>query len=119
MNKRKNLVFALTFLLTLAMVLTLAGCSSGRNPPDFVGEWVCDGGKNPINGNPITWNMKLYSDGTGTFGENNSFTWEIAKGRFIINDSSANPPYSRDYELKKSTLTLTDEDGYSFIFTKK
>ena len=134
MQKRNFLVFALAFLLTVAMILSLTGCGGGGSTAKFVGKWIPEIPDPTVSGDPptllATTTMELNSDGTGLYHLDAGppygyfemdFTWKIEAGRFIVSISDSSEEFSASvgYELKGSKLTLTDEDGNSQIYNKE
>ncbi|MCL2678170.1 MAG: hypothetical protein FWE85_03855 [Clostridiales bacterium] len=115
MNKRSLPAFIFAFLLTLAVAVTLTGCSGGDDTKKLVGTWVAESAE--------TSDMELFSDGTGVLSNSITFTWKIENGCFIfsiLSEVPADPSYSYEYKLNGSMLTLTSAiDGSVQIFNKE
>ncbi len=105
----------MTILTVLCVLTFLAGCGEKRE--NLTGTWASEDGSESI---------ELYSDGTGILydldeDEQYSLSWiaEDGKLKFDVDLLLTNFAVSYDYGLQKNTLTLTDSDSESTVYTRE
>lgn len=103
------------FLLVIGVLTFLVGC--GEKKENLTGTWTSEDGSESI---------ELYSDGTGILydldeDEQYSLSWiaEDGKLKFDVDLLLTNFAVSYDYGLQKNTLTLTDDDSESTVYTRE
>ncbi|MDR2314343.1 MAG: hypothetical protein LBE02_07390 [Spirochaetaceae bacterium] len=98
----------ISVLLTCLVVLGLflASCGGGRSA--LVGRWLL------VEGSGFD-SAELLNDGTG-IADGSAITWKVEKNRLYI--STPQVAMSFDYQLADSKLTLTGEDGETYVCLK-
>jgi hypothetical protein len=125
MTKTGKLAFFATLAFACMLCFVLVGC--GDNKANFTGDWTLDSMEDENIGTMsgdelatigITIELKLNSDGTGTFnmlGESQDVTWEAKSAtEMSATISNSNPA---TFQLQDSKLT--SEEGTSKLVFKK
>ncbi|MDR2210468.1 MAG: hypothetical protein LBO65_03240 [Spirochaetaceae bacterium] len=84
----------------------LASCGGGKSA--LAGRWLL------IEGNGFS-DVELLKDGTG-IADGMDVTWKVEKNRIYV--STSQQAMSFDYQLEGSKLTLTGDDGDTFVFLR-
>lgn len=115
MKKRKRL-----YLVFLAALLLLAGCSRQIRPEDIAGRtyrYEKDGV-----GGPFT--IRLEEDGTFTYyeGSLSSYigvgTWTLEGDTLCVTDEGAEKSWKNYFRAEKDALTFREEGSENFIYLK-
>lgn len=96
---RKQLV--LMGIIALLLCVGLSGCNEVNNTINterskFVGKWQ-----------NISVTYDFFSDGTFTNRNGQSGTWDLKDGKFILNYTDSNVPYTYNYAFSNNDRTLT------------
>jgi len=117
-------------IIVLLVVVGLSGCTN--NPFDteknkFIGTWVHSESYLDYLGN-IEWTNKtitFFSDGTCIFPNQQSGvsgTWTLKDGKIVctVNVQGQSQTFYYDYSLSNDgkTLTVTDQNGFTYTLTK-
>ena len=98
-------------VMILVFGMTVFGCSTSKDGNDakLAGLWESEEG-------PI----EFFRDGTGV-ADGMAFTWTSEKNRLRCSVTAWGTTQTMvyDYKISGSTLTVTDEDGDTVIYTKK
>jgi len=102
-------------VVVLVFGMVILGCNNSSANSALAGRWLPNDNQLIPSSFPEK-NMELLKDGKGII-DGYEFTWRTENGRFYI----TNPFFANayNYKISGSTLTLTDDDDESIIYTKK
>jgi hypothetical protein len=95
---------SISYLLVLAMMAGLAGCS--KEEKELAGRWETDSDVLEDSRIPFMRSFTLLEDGSARDEQDETGSWKIADGRLMI--TIASTVYEYDYNISRSALTLSN-----------